>query len=164
LLRGKSPTNMTNKVTAKALDRADRSQAVLVSCDARWHDLILGKAIKAILRKRVPKDAGVRWIYFYINAPHCVIAAKAIVKRVREMPTTEAVSRAKDLSLSRDEITAYSSGQRKIGAYELGRIVEAKRSLSLGWLRKKMAFFPPQSFLFLSTRAKSIIDAGACFE
>ena len=155
---------MTDKVSAKALETADRSPAVLVSFDARWQDLILGKAISAILRKRVPKDADVRWIYFYINAPHSVIPARAIIKRVRDMPTTEALSRAKDLSLSKDEITSYLSGQRKIGAYELGRIEKAKRCLSLEWLRKKMVFFPPQSFLFLSKQAKAIMDEQACFE
>lgn len=156
--------HMTKKVPAKALGAGDRSKAVLVSFDARWYDPIVGKTINAVLRKRIPIDANVQWIYFYLNAPHSVIPARAVIRRVRAIRITEALSNTKGLSLSKDEIATYSSGQQKIGVYELGRIEISKKSPSLRWLRSKMLFFPPQSFLFLSKRAKAIMDNYAGFK
>jgi len=151
-------------LTAKALTAADRSGAVLVSFDAPWEMKILGRTFVHVVRKRVPREVTPDYLYFYVNSPVSRVVARAPVGVVRSVAVSHVVKNCNDFGLTRSEAEDYCEGLGTIGVYELGRFEIAGASLSREWLSERMAFFPPQSFLFLSWEARSLIDREAKFK
>jgi len=145
-------------LTAKALKVDGQTGAVVVSFESGWLDSILTRQIKWVIRKKVPRTNPSALLYAYVNSPTSALVARARVSRTGTVSINAALNHSKDLCLSASEIRNYFGDSREVGMYELSLIEVAKKSLSLNTLRELMIFHPPQSFFFLSKRAKLIID------
>lgn len=148
---------------AKAKNAAEVSSGILVSFDAHWLDPILGKKFQKVLRKRVPVSAIPDWMYIYVNAPTSTLIARSLIKSVDEVTMAEALHDSKELCLTEAQVRYYFGDSKTVGRYTLNTIQIADHKLSLTELRGKMVFHPPQSFFFLSTKAKDTIDDWARF-
>lgn len=157
---------MTNptQISAKATTHSDRSEAIVVSFNASWHEKVLRKNLSVVIRKRVPKNNSISWLYFHINSPISSICAKAKIESVSEISLTEASALFCQIGLLREEIEHYFGEEKNVGCYRLNSIQLARRPLSIKMLSEKLIYYPPQSFFILSKQAKLIIDELAGFD
>ena len=146
-------------IPAKSTDVSNQSDAVVVSFDAEWHEKLKAGNVQAVIRKRIPKTMTPRWLYFHINAPIGAIGGRGEIKGLLELSLSQAKGKAKELALTTEQITSYYKGSKTVGCYRLGKIEILSTPLSIAAMRAKLNYFPPQSFMILSTEAKNIIDS-----
>lgn len=137
---------------AKATTESDRSSSIVVPFHARWQDRLTDLKVSAVIRKRVPRDGAVEWVYVYITAPISAFVARAEVLRIETIRSkSQAYQLSKQLCLTHEEIDNYYIGQfPTMGLYRLGRFEVIRTPLSLASVRGRLVFHPPQSFSFLS--------------
>src|SRR4029077_7202705 len=109
---------------------------IVVSFGSEWHEALLKKRFKAVIRKRIPKTVQPRWLYFHINAPVSAACARAEICTIEDITRTQATSLRRDLALSEAEITAYLGSSSTIGCYKLGAIFLAKNDLPISEISK----------------------------
>ena len=80
------------------------------------------------------------------------------------MPIELARSLASELSLTRAEIDEYCGDLDRVGFYRLADMQLASVSVPLSELQRQLLYWPPQSFMFLSRSAKSVIDTACKFD
>lgn len=151
------------RIPAKASGPADRSDAVIVSFDAAWHEAIVARTLTAVIRKRIPTSIEPTWLYFHVNSPRSAIVARSRLENVGYVPITTARSMTSELGLNRSEVDEYCLNLSQVGLYRLAGIELASTPAAVDGLRRTLIYWPPQSFLFLSSSAKSIIDAECDF-
>lgn len=151
------------RVPARASGSADRSDAIVVSFDAKWHEAIIAKAFSLVIRKRIPKSYKPKWLYFHVNAPVSAICARAELTSVAYIPTKVVRNLVSDLSLGQAEIDKYCADLEEVGAYRIAGMETAPVKASVAGLRTQLMYTPPQSFMFLSNTAKIIIDTTCKF-
>jgi len=154
---------MKASISAKAIQSSDRSDGMLVSFEHRWLDPFLNDPPRAVLRKRVPTLERPKWLYIYVNSPASMICGRIRIKEIQFVSLLCATKLADKLLLSGQEIKSYFGGLTKVGLYMLDTMQLANKPTKLAWIKKRMFFFPPQSFLFLSRKAKRVIDGAAGF-
>jgi len=142
---------------AKASSAEDRSGAIIVSFDSRWHDALNSGRISCIIRKRIPKDA-YEWLYVHVNSPIGAICGRAKINSACGITLIEAVNLADEIGLSEKEISSYVGNGNSIGCYRIGSFELAMNPKKTGEINKLVNYNPPQSFLILSKPAKQIID------
>lgn len=152
------------KPEAKALTLDERSNAIIVSFDSKWHQPFLNAEFSVVIRKRVPRDRTFDWIYVHIKSPIGAICGRARIKRIGTMATNQAANLSESISLSKSEIIKYASGDEAIGFYEIGRFDVASEPVKTDEINKYINYNPPQSFTILSTLAKNAIDALCGFD
>lgn len=150
-------------IPAKATTPEEQSDAIVVSFGSDWYDHLLAKRFSVVIRKRVPKSTGFKWLYLHINTPMSAICARAEIVKTYNATTSEAVALAKKINLSPTDIISYIGNDTTIGCYELGLFQFAIKPISTLDLAVRMAYYPPQSFFILSKSAKVIIDSMAGF-
>jgi hypothetical protein len=148
---------------AKATAVDERSNAIVVSFEAKWHEHLLARDFSLVIRKRVPKNRTFEWLYFHINSPVSSICGRAPIENVNYITMEEAITRAKELNLSPVEINSYIAEGMEIGCYQLGAFEFGERLVSSTELSTRMIYHPPQSFFVLSRKAKETIDRMAGF-
>lgn len=153
----------TQLVPAKASGPGDRSDGVVVSFDAKWYEAIVAKAISLVIRKRIPTSYKPEWLYFHVNAPRSALCARARLTSVASMPTKLVRTLASELCLDSADIDEYCGNLEEVGAYRLGGIELAVVEVSVAELQRQLSYTPPQSFMFLSQRAKTIVDTACKF-
>lgn len=151
------------RVPARASGSEDRSDAIVVSFDARWHEALIAKAFSAVIRRRIPASYTPTWLYFHVNVPKSAICARAKIAAVEYIPTRLVHRFKSDLCLDETEIDAYCGRRREVGIYRLADIELAAVDVSAGELQRHLVYVPPQSFMFLSHGAKAIIDRACKF-
>lgn len=153
----------TQLVPAKASGPEDRSDGIVVSFDAKWYEAIVAKEISLIIRKRIPTRNKPTWLYFHVNAPKSAICARARLASVALMPIDLVRAHASEICLDIAGIDAYCGKLEEVGAYRIGRIELASVQVSAAELRRHLLYTPPQSFMFLSHKAKATIDKAGNF-
>ncbi|MEI6076358.1 MAG: hypothetical protein WCS94_12325 [Verrucomicrobiota bacterium] len=155
--------NHKERIPAKATRPEEQSDAIVVSFGSEWHEHLIAKRFGVVIRKRVPKSADFKWLYFHINNPVSAICARAPIEKIFSAKTKEVVALAKKINLTPAEILAYIGNDTSMGCYQLGVIQIATKPATSAALSEQLAYFPPQSFLIISTEAKVIIDQVAGF-
>ena len=155
--------NDQDLISAKATRPEEQSEAIVVSFGAEWQEHLLAKDFSVVIRKRVPKAATFKWLYFHINAPVSAICARAPIVKISTETTTHALALAKKINLSPTEISSYIGTDTTIGCYTLGSFQFAPKPISISDLSARMVYHPPQSFFILSKEAKRIVDQLAAF-
>jgi hypothetical protein len=151
------------RIPAKASETGDRSDAIVVSFDAKWYEAIIARAFSLVIRKRIPTSYKPQWLYFHVNAPKSAICARARLTSVAYMPTKLVRTLASELSLHSAEIDEYCRSLEEVGVYRIVGIELASVETSVAELQRQLIYAPPQSFMFLSHRAKAIIDEACKF-
>jgi predicted transcriptional regulator len=151
---------MTNDSTipAKATTADDQSDGIVVSFGSEWHQLLLAKAFRVVIRKRIPKRRSFSWLYFHINSPISAICGRAKIEKLVSITESEAVAIAKQIHLQPAEIKAYLGGGSHIGCYRLGDFEFGSGPVSAAQVRERLVYHPPQSFFILSKDAKLVVD------
>ncbi len=148
---------------AAAVNASDRSDAIIVSFDSRWYDVIVSGTLSAVIRKRVPTSATPAWLYFHLNSPKSALCARARIETIEVATRAEVHAMHDALALSQTEIDSYCAGRQEIGLYKISGIELAKPPASLASLKRELEYAPPQSFLFLSLAAKNLINKACGF-
>jgi predicted transcriptional regulator len=146
------------RIPAKATTPADQSDSIVVSFGAAWYQHLLAKDFSAVIRKRIPKNNSFKWLYFHINSPVSAICGRAEIKQIFSATAKEAVTLAKQINLSVDEISSYVGRDNGIGCYRLGTFQPSAKPVPISTLATRLAYYPPQSFFILSKQAKKVID------
>lgn len=150
--------NMGHIITdATASSIEDRSDAIIVSFDSRWHDVLKGGRVSYIIRKRIPKDT-YEWIYFHVNSPISAICGRAKINSICNIALSEAAKLSDEIGLSEKDIFAYVGNRNSIGCYKIGSFEVAVNPQRADEVNKFVNYNPPQSFVILSKSAKQIID------
>ena len=155
--------NQLKSLTAKARSAEERSGAIIVSFGTEWYEPLQKKNFKAVIRKRIPANYCPEWLYFHVNSPVGAICARATIREVKSISLREALGLAAELSMETDAIRSYLGQSDSVGCYVLGQTELATTQVTMTQLAKRMVYFPPQSFLYLSIHAKPIIDDLAAF-
>ena len=150
-------------IPAKATTVDDQSDAIVVSFGVEWQKQIIAKDFSIVIRKRVPKAATFKWLYFHVNNPIGAICARAKIDKVFTATAKEALAFANCIHLSPADITAYLAGDNSIGCYQLGAFQFPLQPLAAVEISARMVYHPPQSFFIISKQAKIIIDQMAGF-
>lgn len=148
---------------AKAAGLPDQSDSIVVSFGAEWHEPLLAKQFSVVIRKRIPRAASFKWLYFHVNSPIGAICARAPIRKIFTATKKQALALASRIHLSSDDIAAYIGLANDIGCYELGPFQFAKKPATTTELAAQLVYHPPQSFFIVSKRAKKIIDQAAGF-
>jgi predicted transcriptional regulator len=151
----------SESLRAKAMNKTEECDAVVVSFGAGSYQPLLERRFKAVIRKRVPRTLNPRWIYIHVNAPISAICARAEVLRIEHLRLEQVIELARDLDMSVADIKAYVDSA--IGCYFLGQIEFPRTRLTVKELTERMVYHPPQSFFVLSGEAKKVIDEMANF-
>lgn len=152
------------KPEAKALTLDERSNAIIVSFDSKWHQPFLNSEFSVVIRKRVPRDRTFEWIYAHIKSPIGAICGRARIKSIGTMGADQALSLYKSINLSKDEIAEYISGEDSIGFYAIDQYEIAINPANTELINDYLKYSPPQSFTILSTVAKKTIDEICGFD
>jgi predicted transcriptional regulator len=145
-------------ITAKANENSEMSDAIVVSFSSFWKAHIEEKRFSAIIRKRVPLKTQPKWIYFHVNAPVGEICGRALVKSVNHLSKCAAIENSDRLMLSKTEILKYIGSDDSIGFYDISNIELAKNAVTTANVKERMAYYPPQSFFYISNDGLRIID------
>lgn len=145
-------------ISAKAKTSAEQSDSIVVSFDEKWLPHLRAKDFTVVIRKRVPKNDHFRWIYLHINSPVCAICGRVEIERIFSLTTNEAIAVANEINMPSNEIASYIGAANSIGCYKLGEFQFGAKDVPMATLVSKLAYFPPQSFLILSKKAKMIVD------
>ena len=151
------------RIPAKASGTADCSDGIVVSFESKWYPALSKSDFSLIIRKRVPVTQKPDWLYFHINSPRSAICARAQLISTSLITTELVHTHTSDLCLDHKEIDEYCGGLVEVGAYHIGKIQLAPVEVSASMLEDRVIYSPPQSFMFLSHRAKEIIDAACNF-
>lgn len=151
-------------IQAKALMAKDRSNAIIVSFDAKWHDYFKRAGFSFVIRKRIPKDTSYEWLYAHINSPVGAICGRTKIKRICNISLNEAIGLSNEIGLSSEDICAYVGNDRSVGCYQVGSFELALNPARTEIINDRINYSPPQSFLILSKSAKQIIDAMCDFQ
>ena len=147
-----------NLPTAKAANAQSRSGSIVVSFNSRYYEDILNRNFTSVIRKRVPTNIRLKWLYFHVNYPKSAICARAIIKSIDNIDIEKALRISKEINLSKTEIRKYVGVKPNIGCYYLGDFYFPKKEISILELNAHLIYFPPQSFFFLSKEGKIILD------
>ena len=150
-------------IPAKATIYEEQSDAIVVSFGSEWHEHLLAQRFSVVIRKRVPKSATYKWLYFHINTPISAICARAPIAKIFDATIKQTLALAKKIHLPSSEISSYIGSESTIGCYELGSFQFASRPVTASDLATRMVYHPPQSFFIISNNAKVIIDKMAGF-
>lgn len=152
-----------DRISAKAKEVEDRSDAIVVSFDAKWYAPIRARTLSLVIRKRIPTSCQPKWLYFHVNSPKSAICARARLTSIAYMPTELVRTFSSELALSSREIDEYCTDLEKVGAYRIEGIELASTDISTRELQRKLIYVPPQSFMFLSKEGKAVIDVFCNF-
>lgn len=152
------------KPEAKALTLDERSNAIIVSFDSKWHQPFLNSEFSIVIRKRVPRDRTFEWIYAHIKSPIGAICGRARIKSIGTMGADQAASLCKSINMSKNEIMKYISGEDSIGFYKIGQYDVAGNPAKTDFINNYINYSPPQSFTILSEFAKNTIDSICRFD
>lgn len=155
--------NQQERIPAKATKPEEQSDAIVVSFGSEWHEHLTASRFSVVIRKRIPKSAGFKWLYFHVNNPVSAICARAPIEKIFSAKPKAVVALAKKINLTPAEISAYIGNDTSMGCYQLGAIQIAPKPATSATLSERLAYFPPQSFFILSSKAKAIIDQMAGF-
>lgn len=145
-------------LTAKASEDADRSDSIIVSFDSKWYEAIAKGKVSLVIRKRIPVIQKPNWLYLHLNFPRSSICARARIIAAAPMPIKVVHTFSTELCLSHREIDKYCGNLTEIGSYQLEDIELAPVEITTADIQDRLRYSPPQSFMFLSHRAKEIID------
>jgi predicted transcriptional regulator len=145
-------------ITAKANEKSEMSDAIVVSFSSFWKVHIEEKRFSAIIRKRVPLKIQPKWIYFHVNAPVGEICGRALIKSVTQLSKGAAIKNGDRLMLSKKEILNYIGNDDTIGFYDISKIEIAKNAFNTASVKERMSYHPPQSFFYISQDGLKIIN------
>ena len=145
-------------ITAKANEISEMSNAIVVSFSSFWKTHIEEKRFSAIIRKRVPLKIQPKWIYFHVNAPVGEICGRALIKNVTQLSKGAALKYSDRLMLSKTDLLEYIGSDDSIGFYDIENIELAKNAFNTSAIKEKMAYYPPQSFFYISHDGLKIIN------
>lgn len=149
--------------SAKSSGPGDCSDGVVVSFDAKWYAAIVAKGFSLVIRKRIPVNYKPTWMYFHVKAPKRAICARAKIISVSWMQTGLVRTHASELCLHKSDINEYCGSRQEVGVYRIGEIELASVDVSTAELQRQLRYTPPQSFMYLSQKAKTIIDTVGNF-
>ncbi len=155
--------NDQDVIPAKATKPEEQSDAIVVSFGSEWQEHLNAKRFSVVIRKRVPKSASFKWLYFHINNPVSAICARAPIDKIFSANPKEVIALAKKINLTPAEISSYIGNDTTMGCYALGAFQFASKPVTSATLAERLAYYPPQSFFILSGAAKVIIDQMAGF-
>lgn len=139
------------------------SDAIVVSFDARWIEALRASAVSLVFRKRGPRALIPRWIYVYVGSPHSLILGRFPIHRYEQLPVDDALKRADEAGLSREELTQYLTDYDSVATFSVGALEPAPCPRPLAQLQSAYSFSPPQSFLVLSKDGQRTLDASLGF-
>lgn len=147
----------------KATAREDSSEAIVVSFDAKWSELLTSSTVTRIFRKRAPRSLAPRFIYIYVGAPVSALIGRCEVSSLDWLPTKDALALSTEGAISEEDLRRYADNYESLAVYTVGPIQVCVSPLSFSILQKQYAFSPPQSFFVLSKTGKHNLDEVAGF-
>lgn len=150
-----------NELKANSSD--DSSEAIVISFDAKWGEILKQSSVTRVFRKRAPRSITPRFIYVYIGAPVSALIGRCEVSALEWLPTKEALTLASDGAISEDELRRYAGDYDALAVYTVDPIEACRSPLSFSHLQETFAFSPPQSFFVLSKTGQHQLDEAAGF-
>jgi predicted transcriptional regulator len=147
----------------KATTNDDASEAIVVSFDAKWGEILQQKHLTRVFRKRAPRNVGPSYMYIYIGTPVRALIGRCEVFGLDWLPTKEAIALFSEGAISEDDLRRYASTYEKLAVYTVGPIQVCRSPLSFSFLQEQFTFSPPQSFFVLSRTGQQKIDEVAGF-
>jgi predicted transcriptional regulator len=149
---------VSDRIAAKAVRPEERSDSIVVSFGPDWLQPLQGRKFTAVIRKRVPKGARPKWIYFHINAPISALCGRAEIRSLDELAVGKVIKMGNELALSPAQIRSYTGTEPAVGCYRLGKIQFPQKPIKMSVLSSHMVYHAPQSFFILSRKGKAAID------
>ena len=151
-------------MTLKASKHEDESEGIVISFHSKWLPLLSGGEINCVFRKRGPRRATPRWIYVYVSTPTKAIVGRLPIKKIEEKLVEDCINQSSAGAIGRDELAKYAEGYNKLFVFTVGIYQLAKTEADFDHLSTRFGFYPPQSFLFLSTKGKKQLDKLCGFQ
>lgn len=151
-----------NKLKAQTSD--DASNAIVVSFDAKWGEILPAKAVTRVFRKRAPRNFVPTKIYVYINAPVSALIGRCEVSSLDWLPIKDALALSTDGAISQDDLRKYAGTYDTMAVYTVGAIEACRSPVAYSLLHKQFSFSPPQTFFVLSKTGRAELDELAGFE
>lgn len=150
-----------NKLKSQTTD--DASNAIVVSFDAKWGDIIPVKPVTRVFRKRAPRNFVPTKMYVYIGAPVSALIGRCEVTSLDWLPIKEALALSSEGAIPQDELRRYAGDYDTMAVYTIESIEVCRSPLSYSQLHEQFSFSPPQSFFVLSKAGQAELDELAGF-
>ncbi|MGO9772270.1 MAG: hypothetical protein ACLPSW_22515 [Roseiarcus sp.] len=140
-----------------AIDRDRPAGSVVYSFFQKWERPIRSGEVQIFFRKRFPSQKPER-VYFYIGSPTSALIGSAAVEKLENIEKKDALFRAEQGCISRDELDRYIGDRETVGAFYLVDFRLFKHPVSLKRIHEKIGLLPPQNFQKLSKSECSVIE------
>lgn len=148
----------------KAADLREASTSIIVSFHHNWLQPLLNNDVSVIFRKRGPRQIKPAWIYVYVGQPESSIIGRLPIKHYSQLNIAEALQLSQEGQISKHDLQDYAGTYKKLAVFRVETLQRSSPHISRKTLVEKFNFFPPQSFLILSTQGKILLDELAGFE
>jgi predicted transcriptional regulator len=149
---------MSLRESFRAQSNQDRSGDILISFSSRWGKILRRHNVKYIFRRKYPRSFVPRRGFIYVAAPFSQILGSFTVANIRPISFPESATIAGEGRISTSELRNYFEGYESIGCYTIELLNLFIEPISLVEIREMFTFFPPQSFVSLSSASSDWID------
>jgi len=146
----------------KARSVEEQSNAILVSFDAKWDQVLKSGGVEYIFRKRGPTSKNINWMYVYIGSPEKSLIGRLPILQLDLMTTDTASNLASRGELSRRELEEYAGNYASLFVYHVGTLEPFQTPMAYKDLKQKYEFNPPQSFLYVSKAGQNELASQFC--
>ena len=137
---------------------SDAADAVILTFNHRWEQMLLEKKLDVVFRKQGPADFTPKLIYAYVSAPTSAIVCRVSIVAYDEMPVDKAVTLADRGCIDVSELKSYAGMNGKLIVMELGAILVAKSPITCEYLSQHYNYWPSSTFIPLSKSGVAILD------
>jgi len=148
----------------KAADLREASSSIIVSFHHNWLQPLLNNDVSVIFRKRGPRQIKPSWIYVYVGQPEGSIIGRLPIKNYSQLTIVEALQLSQEGHISKHDLQDYAGTYKKLSVFKVDPLQSSSPHVSRKTLVERFNFFPPQSFLILSTQGKILLDELAGFD
>ena len=145
-------------IAVRPANPADLSGSAILSIDAKWAEAIRAGSLKWLVRKRVPLVSKPTHIYFHAKAPVSALIGRGIVSSIERVKSDFILRHASDLQMKPDELRDYIGPLKELGLIRFSQLEPARTSAPLAKIRKRLNYFAPQGFAFVSRSALPVVD------
>jgi predicted transcriptional regulator len=147
----------------KSHTQSDAADAIVVSFEAKWGEILKATNVSRIFRKRAPRAIRPKYLYAYVGSPVSAVIGRLEVTALESIRSNDAIKLCPLGSISEKDLSRYSEGYDALHVYSVKPIQLCKSPISLNELQSEYSFSPPQSFLVLSVNGQAELDQKAGF-
>lgn len=137
---------------------SDQADAMILSFNHRWYDLLSAGKIDVVFRKRGPQGFTPKLMYAYIATPMSAIAFRMAIKSYELMSVPNALTFTNRGCIESGELRRYAGTASELIVMTISQIFIATVPLTISFLSREYNFWPSATFVPVSHTGVTKLD------